>query len=153
MPVVLHETGATQVAADLGHFAERARDARPAMRKVRSIMESGYKRNFETGGAYLGDSWAALAPGTLARKARKDQDNRVLRATGALEASLSGGRGRRGGATRTQARAGTSVWYAIFAQAGTKTAPRRRLVGMTKRDVLKSVRTIEKYILTGEIFP
>lgn len=145
--------GIVTVKTHLGDFAERAGDARPAMRKVREIMESAHRRNFQTSGSYLGDSWASLAPGTLARKARKGQDAGILRATGALEASLSGGRGKRGGATRTTARAGTSVWYAVFAEAGTKTAPRRRVTGMPSRDITKSVRTVEKFVMTGQLMP
>lgn len=157
--VALDIEGDAGVVSHLDAVAERTRDARPAMRKVRSIIEAGHRKQFETGGAYLGDSWEALAPGTLARKARKGQDSRILRASGALEASLTGGKGRRGGATRTTARAGTSVWYAVFAKSGTKHAghgassPVRTIVGLTTRDRLKSVRTIQKYILTGEIFP
>lgn len=144
--------GTAQVSTNLKHFGERASDAKPAMRKVRSIMEDSHRRNFETSGSYLGESWAPLSPGTLARKSRLGQENSPLRATGALERSLSGGKGKRGGATKTMARAGTSVWYGVFAQAGTKTAPQRRITGMTARDVAKSVRIIEKFVLTGQVF-
>jgi phage gpG-like protein len=153
--------GDDKVIHDLTKAAERAKDARPAMRKVRSIMEGANREQFESGGAYLGDSWAPLSPGTLARKARHGEDSRALRATGALEASLSGGKGRRGGATRSTARAGTSVWYAIFAQSGTKGSVnahntgeiRRPIVGLSKRDRTKSIRVVEKFLQTGEIFP
>lgn len=152
MPLQVDADGVAQVKTHLGEFSDRAKDARPAMRKVRSIMEEGQRRNFETSGGYLGESWATLSPGTLARKARKGQDAKVLRATGALEASLTGGRGKRTGATKTMARVGTSVWYAVFAQSGTKTGPKRRVTGMTTRDITKSVRVIEKFVLTGEVF-
>lgn len=151
--------GDDRVLKDLAGAAARAKDARPAMRKVRAIMEGANRRQFETSGAYLGDSWAPLAPGTLARKARKGQDSRILRATGALEASLSGGKGRRGGATRSTARAGTSIWYAVFAKAGTKNAghgassPARPIVGLSKRDRTKAIRVVEKFLATGEVFP
>lgn len=152
MPVQLEAKGITESVTHLGQFAKRARDARPAMRKVRQIMEAGQRKNFQSSGAYIGETWAPLAPGTLARKARKGQDARILRASGALEASLSGGKGKRGGATKTGARAGTAVWYAIFTK-GTKTGPFRRIIGINKRDQLKVSRTVEKFLLTGEIFP
>jgi phage gpG-like protein len=151
--------GDEKVIHDLTKAAERAKDARPAMRKVREIMEGANRRQFETSGAYLGESWAQLAPGTLARKARKGQDSRILRASGVLEASLSGGKGRRGGATRTSARAGTSIWYAVFAKAGTKnagqgaSAPARPIVGFSKADRRKAIRVVEKFLATGEVFP
>jgi phage gpG-like protein len=150
--------GDEKVIHDLTTAAGRAKDARPAMRKVRAIMEGANRKQFETGGAYFGDSWAPLAPGTLARKARKGQDSQPLRASGVLEASLSGGKGRRGGATKTIARAGTSVWYAVFAQAGTKkaghgaSAPKRPIVGLAKRDRTKAIRVVEKFLATGEVF-
>jgi phage gpG-like protein len=151
--------GEDKVIHDLTEAAKRAKDARPAMRKVRAIMEEANRKQFETSGAYLGDSWAPLAPGTLARKARKGQGSDILRATRALEASLSGGKGRRGGATRTTARAGTSIWYAVFAKTGTRKAghgassPARPIVGLTKRDRTKAIRVVEKFLLTGEVFP
>jgi phage gpG-like protein len=150
--------GDEAVIRTLTKAAERAKDARPAMRKVRELMEGANRKQFETSGAYLGDSWAPLAPGTLARKARKGQESQTLRATGALEASLSGGKGRRGGATRTTARAGTSIWYAIFAMSGTKkaghgaSAPARPIVGFAKRDRTKAIRVVEKWLTTGEVF-
>jgi phage gpG-like protein len=144
--------GIARVATNLKEFGERASDAKPAMRKVRTVIEAGNRRNFETSGAYLGESWDQLAPGTLARKLRKGQSMAPLHATGALERSLSGGKGRRGGATKTMARAGTSVWYGIFAQSGTKTAPRRPITGFAARDVAKSLRIIEKFLMTGEVF-
>ena len=157
--MALELEGDEKVLHDLTKAAERAKDARPAMRKVREILEGANRNQFQTSGAYLGDSWAPLAPGTLARKARKGQDSRVLRATGALEASLSGGKGRRGGATRTTARAGTSIWYAVFAMSGTKdaghgaSAPARPVVGLAKRDRTRAIRVVEKWLTTGEIFP
>lgn len=150
--------GTETVASNLKEFGGRATDARPAMRKVRSIMEKGQRANFETSGSYLGEEWDQLSPGTLARRARLGQGTKPLVATGALERSLSGGRGKRGSATKTMARAGTSVWYGVFAQAGTKgagngaSAPKRRIVGMTQKDATKSIRVIEKFLMTGEVF-
>jgi phage gpG-like protein len=150
--------GTKQVSANLKDFGDRATDAKPAMQKVRSIMEGGIARNFETSGSYLGESWAPLAPGTLARKARLGQGSRILVATDTMGESLTGGRGKRGSATKTMARSGTGVWYSIFAQAGTSgaghgaSAPKRRVVGMTQRDATKSIRIIEKFVMTGEVF-
>jgi len=156
--MALELEGDEKVIHDLTKAAERAKDARPAMRKVREIMEAANRKVFETSGAYLGEPWAQLAPGTLARKARKHQDSRILRATEVLALSMSGGKGRRGGATRTTARAGTSVWYAVFTR-GTKNAghgassPARPIVGFTKSDRRKSIRVVEKWLQTGEVFP
>lgn len=147
--------GDDKVLRDLAAAIKRAKDARPAMRKVREILEKANRKQFQTNGAYLGDEWAPLAPATLARKARKGQDARILRSSDALEASLAGGKGRRGGATRTTARAGTSIWYAAVASAGgsSKGRKRRRLIGVTRQDRARVRRTIEKFLQTGEVFP
>lgn len=150
--------GEKEVAADLRAISERARDARPAMRKVRSLLEAANRKQFETSGAYLGESWAQLAPGTLARKARKNQNLGILRATDVLYRSLTGGKGRRTGATRTSARAGTSVWWAVFTR-GTNNAghgassPPRPIVGLSPRDQRKAVMVVEKWLTTGQVFP
>jgi phage gpG-like protein len=158
MGVGIEADGVEQVSTNLKEFGDRATDAKPAMQKVRSIMEEGIARNFETSGSYLGEAWAPLAPGTLARKARLGQGSRILVATDAMGEALTGGRGRRGSATKTMARAGTNVWYSVFAQAGTKgaghgaSAPKRRVVGLTQRDATKSIRIIEKFVMTGQVF-
>jgi phage gpG-like protein len=150
--------GDDAVIRHLTEAAKRAKDAKPAMQKVREILESANRRQFQTSGSYLGESWAPLSSNTLARKSRKGQDSRILRATGALEASLTGGKGRRTGATKTSARAGTSVWYAIFARTGTRnaghgaSAPARPIVGLSKKDRMKCIRVVEKFLTTGEVF-
>lgn len=150
--------GAEEVEADLRDLAERVTDARPAMRKVRDIMREGLKRNFETSGAYLGDSWQPLSPATLARKARKGRGAKALVAEGGLERALLGGKGKKSRATKTTAAAGISIWYSIFAQSGAKgnrkgEEPARKIIGMTPRDWRKSERVVEKYLETGQVFP
>lgn len=152
MPLQLE--GDEQVLRDLRSAARRAKDARPAMRKVRTIMEGANRKQFETSGSYLGQAWAPLAPATLARKARKGQDARPMRATDVLEASLTGGKGRRGGATRSSARAGTSIWWAAVARAGGRSSNRKRreIVGLTRIDRLKAIRVVEKFLQTGQVF-
>jgi phage gpG-like protein len=154
-PVDIELIGASEVEADVKGVAERSSDARPAMRLVRDLMREGIKKNFETSGAYLGDSWRQLAPGTLARKAREGKDAKPLVADGGLEAALTGGKGKTSSATRTQAKAGISLWYGVFAQSGASgdrkgTEPARKIIGFTRRNQLKAGRMVEDYIISGE---
>lgn len=145
MKVDFDVKGLRDVEVKLNGLEARARDPRPAMRVVRTQMQESNKQNFDSDGAHLGTSWAPNAPATLKRKGNK----RPNRDTGALEASLTGGKGKRSGATRTTARAGTSLFYAQFAQTGTKKAPRRAVVGLTVADQVKARETVLRYIATG----
>jgi len=129
--------------------SDRAADARPAMRLVRDLMQDSNKKQFASGGSHLGTPWAPDAPSTLARKAGKGQDIRPNRATGALEASLTGGKGKRSSATKTSARAGTSLFYGRFAQTGTKRAPKRAIVGLGEADQRKAREIVLRYITHG----
>lgn len=145
--------GDKKVLTDLLGLSERAKDARPALRQVRDVMESGIKHQFASQGSYFGTPWAPLKPTTLAKKAQKGEDLRTLRATGALEASLSGGKGKRRGVTRTSARTGTSIFYGRFAQSGTKRQPARKIVGMSKADKLRAMEMLETYVIHGRVIP
>ena len=146
-------TGELKVAEELMEMAKRARDPRPAMRKARDIMITANRKQFETSGAYLGDPWPEDSEETLKRKRRKGQDTRPNRATGAMETALSGGRGRSTSATKTGARAGTKIFYARFAQVGTKNQPQRQVVGLHSRDRRKVLMVLDKFVRTGQIFP
>ena len=147
----VEERGAEETSKHLREIGERSLDARPAMRRIREIMEKGNRRNFESRGGYFGSSWDGLADSTRERKARRGQSSTPLRATGALKSSLSGGKGRRGGATRSSARAGTSIWYAVFAEAGTTKAPKREIVGISKRDLERSEKLLENFLTSGRL--
>lgn len=143
--------GEDAAAADLLDVGGRGGDPRPAMRQIRDMLAETVEEQFRSQGSHLGTPWPANKPGTLANKARRGQGTRVLRATGALEASLTGGKGRRTLATRTTARAGTSVWYGIFAQAGTKRVPARPIVGADRADRTKALRILEHFVVHGRV--
>lgn len=149
MKVTFSVRGGEEVEAMLEDVAKRAKDARPATRKVRDLMMASNRKQFATGGSHLGTPWPANAPETAKRKARKGQAPRPNRATGALQASLSGGKGKRSGATKTGARAGTSLFYGRFAQAGTTKAPARPIVGLTTSDRRKAERIVLDYVVHG----
>jgi len=150
-------SGAREAVANLAAIGERARDPRPAMRKVKGILAEGVKEQYESRGGHLETPWPANTPGTLARKARLGQSAETLTATGALGTALSGGRGKRHRATRSSVTVGTNVWYARFAQSGTSgagkhgqtRAPARQIMGISKSDRAKALRDVERYILRG----
>jgi len=140
--------GEERVLANLKEMRARARDARPATRKVKELMIEANRKQFSTQGGYSGDPWPPLAKATLERKSREGIDLRPMHGkTGALAASLGGGRGKKTSATKSGARAGTKVWYGVFARGTKGGEPTRKLVAFTHADQLKTVRIISDYVV------
>jgi hypothetical protein len=127
--------GQTKAANDLLDVGERARQMRPLDSAVRAIYFRAEADRFEGRGV----KWPPLADSTVERKAREGLDPRILRATGALYASL----------TRQTSdsvdtpikdlgfRYGTSLYYGRFADKGTPKSdqshePKRKLLGFTR---------------------
>jgi phage gpG-like protein len=144
--------GDEKVQSSIREIRARAKDARPATRKVKEILIAANRKQFESQGAYSGDSWAPLAPATLERKSREGIDPRPMHGkTGALAASLTGGRGKRTSATKSGARAGSKVWYGVFANSGTKRGePVRKLVGLSHADQVKIGKIVISYVAHGK---
>jgi phage gpG-like protein len=149
--------GDEKVLLDLEKMIERANDARPATKQVKEILIKSNRENFESAGSHIGAPWAPLTEATKERKAREGLDPRPLHGkTGALAASLTGGKGKRTGATRKGARAGTGVWYSVFAR-GTKGSAgshntgevARKLVGVTHSEEEEILTTVSTYIVHG----
>jgi phage gpG-like protein len=149
--------GDEKVALDLEGVIDRAKDARPATKKVKAIFIESNRKTFESEGSHIGAPWAPLAEATKERKSREGLDPRPLRGkTGDLEASMTGGRGKRTGATKTGARAGSSVWYSVFtrgakADAGSHNTgiPARKLAGVTRSEEGEILTTVATYIVHG----
>jgi phage gpG-like protein len=143
--------GEEKVLNSIAEIRARAKDARPATRKVKEILIAANRKQFESQGSYSGDSWAPLAASTLERKSREGIDPRPLHGkTGALGASLTGGRGKRSAATKQGARAGSKVWYGVFARSGTKSGePARKLVGLSHADQVKIGQVVVSYVAHG----
>lgn len=118
--------GEDVAAANLLKTGIRAKDLRPAARKIRDLLTAGNRRNFESHGAYFGSTWPPLSPATVARKGNSEIGVR----TGALKESLSGGRGRKTSATRTQVKVGTKRRGANLFAGGTR-GLRRTLFGLS----------------------
>lgn len=149
--------GDEKVLLDLEKMIERANDARPATKKVKAILVESNKKTFESEGSHIGASWAPLAEATKERKSREGLDPRPLHGkTGALAASMTGGKGKRTGATKKGARAGTSVWYSVFtrgakADAGSHNTgiPARKIAGVTRSEEEEILTTVSEYVVHG----
>lgn len=153
MSVVSTEvTGDAKVLANIAEMTARAKDARPATRKVREIMVESEKKTFESEGSHIGKPWAPLAQATIDRKSRENLDPRPLHGkTGALEASLSGGKGKRTGATKATARAGSGIWYSVFARGTRSGEPRRDLAGLSHEELQKVFVAVAEYVVQGKV--
>jgi phage gpG-like protein len=149
--------GDEKVLLDLEKMIQRAEDARPATRKVREIFLKSNKETFESEGGHIGAPWAPLAQATLDRKSREGIDPRPLHGkTGALGASMEGGKGKRTGATKTSARAGSSIWYSVFtrgakADAGSHNTgiPARKVAGISRGEEEEILSAVSDYIVHG----
>jgi hypothetical protein len=68
--------------------------------------------------------------------------------SGDLKLSLSGGPGGRSRVSKGSVSVGTSVWWAIFAMAGTKKGePARPPIGINEAETVASLRIMEDYLL------
>ena len=151
--------GDEKVLLDLEEMIGRANDARPATRKVKEIFIESNKKNFESEGAHIGAPWPELTEATKERKAREGLDPRPLHGkSGDLERSLAGGKGKRTGATKKGARAGSGIWYGIFAR-GTKGSVHshntgevaRKVVGVNRSEEEEILESVAGYIVHGRV--
>lgn len=77
-------SGVPEAAGRLDAIAERATDLDPVIEGIHQAFMALEKARFDA----EGPGWAPLAPSTVAAKARKGQSDRILVATGAMEASF-----------------------------------------------------------------
>jgi phage gpG-like protein len=145
----LTTTGTQESAAVLNSVGGRGADARPAWPVIFKLMQADTAERFNRDGE--GD-WQKLAASTIDAKARKHQDPRIMRASGALYKSLTGdtGRGALRRKSRYQMRYGTSVFYARFHQTG-KGVPKRELITVDAALTRQIVDALERYVSKGEL--
>lgn len=160
MLLELEVFGDVQLRRELLRFADAASDASPAFTKIarQGSGASGVyslrgieRRQFDSQGQFASGGWMPLAPSTTRAKARHGLSRRILKATGALEASLVGpGAGHVEIISPHQLVFGTSVGYAGFHQRGTKRMPRRRVIELREQDRRNFVRILQKHLLGQE---
>lgn len=151
--------GEDTTVANIEQVRSRAKEAKPATRKVKDLFVKWNKENFESEGSFIGHPWAPLTEATQERKGREGIDPKSMRGkSGDLGTSLKGGTGKRTGATKSSARAGSGVFYARFAR-GTKGSANshntgevaRDLVGMPKDGPAKVLRIVSDWVLRGHL--
>jgi phage gpG-like protein len=137
------------ISRDLVRLGERGVNALPAFEQIGEQFARTEKRRFDTDG---NGTWQPLSTSTIAFKARHGLDPRILRATGALRASLIS---REDPAHIRIAQPqslvfGTLVEYAKYHQKG-RGVPVRKPLGFTENAKREAVKTIQRYVLTGSV--
>lgn len=153
MIIKLSAFGEEQVSREILRVGQHAGDATPAMRVLARFWQHELAANFDSQGSHASGGWAPLKPSTVADKRRRGLDPRILHATHALRNSLT-----RPGAAHSirviaphQAAIGTTVPYARFHQSGTSKMPRRRPVELSADARKRSVKIVQRYIITGAL--
>jgi hypothetical protein len=136
------------VSRELVDMGGRSIDARPAFTLIADDLMASEKRRFNSRGF---STWAPLAESTIASKARRGLDPRVLHATTRLRDSL----------TRKHDPhqvliiepqflvLGTNLDYAGYLQTGTRRMPARKPLGFPVGQRRKAIKRIQKFVVTG----
>jgi hypothetical protein len=131
----------------LGKVERQARDFTPALKQIRKSFRAVERQQFASEG---GGDWRPDTPRTLARKAKRGEDARTMRASGALYRALALGQGP--GAvdemSTDELTLGTSLVQGRVAQRSSGSR-RRRVLVMTKRRRSKWLRIIRDHV-TGD---
>lgn len=140
-------TGDEKAAADLLALGTRAEDIRATANDVKAIFHRAEEAVF----ASEGPGWPPLAEETRRIKSQTGRDPRLMRATGALYASLTAP----AAANQYDARApqalafGTTVWYARFHQKG-EGVPKRPLTKLQLKYRREIKLAMQGYIAHGK---
>lgn len=146
----VHTTGAVEGARRLQAIGGRGADARPAWPLVFEQLSHDVEERFRTRGGET--KWQPLAPSTVASKARKNEDPRIMRASNALYTSLTIPRGKKSlrRKAKTQARHGTTLFYARFHQYGAG-VPKRPVLDVSERLEKSIAETLELFVAKGQL--
>jgi hypothetical protein len=132
----------------LGKVERRARDFTPALREIRKSFYAVERQQFASEGQ---GGWRPDTPRTLARKAKRGQDARTMRASGALYRALALGQGE-GAIDRMstdELTLGTSLVQGRVAQRSSGNR-RRRILVVTKRRRARWLRIIRDHVTGGK---
>jgi hypothetical protein len=131
----------------LGKVERQARDFTPALREIRKSFRAAERQTF----AAEGPGWQPDTPKTLARKAKRGQDPRTMRASGDLYRALGLGQGP--GAidemSSDELTLGTSLVQGGW-RSGRPVSRRRRVLVMTKRRRAKWLKIIRDHVTGGK---
>jgi phage virion morphogenesis protein len=156
MYLAIRVEGVAAVTLMLERFEQRMGDVRPVMRRIATDMQRIESAMFTGQGRRGGGSWKRLAPSTVATKARKNQDPRILIATQALMNAASGGRNSTWDVTRTGVFVEINLPYAGIQQHGGLSGrgrkvriPARPYFRWTEYDFNRWTKWIQSYIVNG----
>lgn len=140
--------GDVQIDRTLVRFHENASDARPLWDHLADRFGALERRQFDSEGRYGSGGWPALSPRYAAWKARHYPGKRILERDGDLRDSLTR---RPFGIEVIEARSmtlGSGVPYHRFHQLGDG-VPQRRAVELPESERRTWLRTIQRFIVTG----
>lgn len=142
--------GEDDAARHLIEAGNRAKDLRPAARAIRTLLQTGNKRNWATKGALFGDSWPPLAASTVKRWGSGE----IGVASGKLKAAIMGGAGSTTSATRTSVKVGVKVPEAHLFAGGRKggrggVQPARKIIDATRAQISDANDIIATWITEG----
>jgi phage gpG-like protein len=148
--LVITAFGETVLHRNLMRFADNLAAPVAALEVVAVRLREAAEKQFDSEGSYASGGWAPLAAGTVAEKARKGLDPRILHATGALEQSLvtkfdPNHVERLSADTLTF---GSTVPYGGYHQTGTGRMPKRPPVALTEVDKIALIKEMQ-IALTG----
>lgn len=155
MRLIIDIKGDKQVDRKLMRISMKAGDVRPAFRVILDDIRKITKKQFGTEGKHRSGGWEPLKDSTIARKQAAQLDTRIMRATYKLMDSLIT-RMHPEGVQEIKPQEmvfGTKVDYAVHHQHGAPRAnlPQRRLVEFNEPDKRRFMKTLQRYIVTGEL--
>lgn len=149
MRLELEAFGDVQFSREILRVGANARNMRPAFDEIHDIVRGAEKQQFSTQGAAFSGGWKPLAPSTVAEKAAKGLDRRILHRTLRLRTSLTTKHGRDHvyRATADEMFVGTRVSYARWHQLGTERMPQRRPFELNDAVRREIVRVLQRHLV------
>lgn len=117
--------------------------------EIFKIIRSANRKQFDSEGAYGSGGWPALAPSTVAYKAARNLDPRILRATGDMFRALTSDDSLSVAAPRKDGLVfGTTLPYAPYHQQG-RGVPKRPPVELRETDRRDIIKVIQRFVVEG----
>ena len=130
-----------RTAAALERLGAKVADPEPVLEESRTILAENERAVFDSGGATIGEAWAALNEATIADKG----SDRVLVMTGRLRAALSNPENVHVTTSSAELNA-EGVPYAHFHITGTSNMPARPFLGISIAAQRELTKLMSRYI-------
>lgn len=141
--------GEQQVARTLESYADRHSDATPAWHAIADSFKEASARQFDSSGAYGGDTWAPLSPAYAAWKATRYPGRPILVRDGDLRRSLAESFDIEV-IEPTFMIVGSDSDYGVHHQRGGGNLPQRKPVNLPESWRRNAVRTLARFLSTGD---